>query len=1004
MTIDQFTKSNTPISFLVNFSNPVGIKLAQILIEQGSKVVLVDTYTQANKKIIAELIKDNKAIFMDIESTLRNLEKFQKIDYIYYFLNGQVNSSFYPLPVAPKHEPLSHKEFTRETNRVDTYIKLGVEYKAKFVLVTSAILSQFIELPGEQNIQLQKYAESLLQEYYTKTKFNGRVVRLAEVLGEKQDMSIATNITRLIRELFFEKDVLIFGEGLQSNYFVNYLDAVYGLLKINFSDKTKGKTYLLAEKSPISTLSLAYKLLELTPDDKEVAFREVTEDMPEVEKLRDLCLATPAQEIGWEPVISIDQSLRDTLQSVAQYHKSEWKLLTKPSENVTELSKPVVQATEQEPITKKEEKPKVVTRSVEPRENHIKNGLLSAVSQVGQSISTVSNKTTATFSGERIRNGASFVGYVLLVLVIGAIIAPYINVSINAYQVYSSAKVLETDLKGLNTKELESHATKFSSDVSNLKSSLDWISYWKYVPGVNDTFTETTKLLTAASYYSESIKVGSKAAVPIVDYIKDFKVGKINNPAGETPIDYSTYLSKIVEQKSSVAAASQNAALGKQVLDTVNMDKFPGFIKDQLVKTKVSIDTYTGLIQALPQAYDYVPFLTGYKNRTNYLLMVQNETEIRSTGGWFTNYALIGMENGRIRELTVDDVYNIDGQVKEKKAPTDMQKGIDLNSYKFSLSNWSPDIEQTSKEAESFLKEAGKAQNVDVFVTVNFSFVRDLLKLTGPIDVEGYGQVTAENLFDKVVQLHTTFTPGSQQKVGIVSTLMPKLLDKLVALDMQGKTELMRTVQRSIAERHVMIYSKNASLNSIIFEQNNTYLKMTNLKNGIAVIDWNWSGNKTNKYVVRETRIDLDEAAKSLRLAVVYKNMSRSEAYPEGIYKDFQRIYYPIGWKILETSGYSALPDTYAFSKDISYSGKLITVPVQTTKVVSLVFGNVDLQQQLLIAKQSGIDSELVTITLKQSQNSAFKTDTLKALGFTQSGSTWTKSQLRTQDINLTLQ
>ena len=138
MTIDQFTKTATPMSCIVNFVNPVGIKLAELLLEQGSKIVLIDTFTPTKKKLIAPLLKNDQAVFMDIESTFRNLEKFKKIDYIYYFANGQILGSTYPQ--VDKNElnmaHLSHKEFTKETNRIDAYIKLAIEFDAKFELIT----------------------------------------------------------------------------------------------------------------------------------------------------------------------------------------------------------------------------------------------------------------------------------------------------------------------------------------------------------------------------------------------------------------------------------------------------------------------------------------------------------------------------------------------------------------------------------------------------------------------------------------------------------------------------------------------------------------------------------------------------------------------------------------------------------------------------------------------------------------------------------------------------
>jgi hypothetical protein len=65
----------------------------------------------------------------------------------------------------------------------------------------------------------------------------------------------------------------------------------------------------------------------------------------------------------------------------------------------------------------------------------------------------------------------------------------------------------------------------------------------------------------------------------------------------------------------------------------------------------------------------YLSFYQNYlvlNQRRRYLILFQDNGEIRSTGGWISDYAIVAIENGQIRELFVDDVYNAQALLKLK--------------------------------------------------------------------------------------------------------------------------------------------------------------------------------------------------------------------------------------------------------------------------------------------------------------------------------------------------
>ncbi|GEM_PF-2192954 len=1002
MKINSFTATNAPLTCIVHFSNPVGIKLAKMLLEQGSKVVLIDSFSTEKKHIISDLVKHEDCIFMDIETTFTNLEKFKKIDYIYYFENHVIQGITYRAPQKGTSEikALQHQSFTSETNRLDAYIKLAIEYKAKFLLVTSGIINQLTSLVPDQSIQLQKYAESLFLEYFGKSKFNGRIVRMAEVYGENMDLNLPTPLNRMIREVLYTDVVSIYGEGLQNNYYVSVTDAVYGLLKVNFLERSKGKTYFLAEPHPVSTLNLAYKLLEITSSEKEVLFKDA-EPVQQVE-MSSFPHVLPAQESGWEPLLHFSKELQNIMPWAAESLKSTWN---QPDESIQEDTENVTLRVH----TKDEETDDTINKGVDKSSVQvdlfrtlIRNPIVGFFSLFRQRKGQINEEVKA----QRKTNAVPWLKITIIsifTISFVLIFTPYILFGVSAYRLHTQVNEARNALLTRNTEVFKRQSKEMQMTVQTLKTTLGWVAYVQYFsePG-QKIYDQAYVIIEGLEYYVMSFEQASTAIGPFFTYINEFKLGEINEPAGKAPREYVVELSNISEQKEEIALASQYAILGEKRLNAVVTGIFPDQIDVLLHKAIRDAQLYTKAVTSLSEIYPYIPYLAGQGDRTNYLLMVQNESEIRSTGGWFSNYAIVGIQNGRVRQLSVDDVYNIDGQTKAKTAPQEMRDGLGINSYTFSLSNWSPDLEKSAAEAESFLKSANKVSDIDITVTFNFAVIQKLLEVTGPVTVGGTGQITSENLFSKIVELHSTFTPGSQQKVAIVSKLVPVLLAKVSDGTIDEKQKLLEVLSEAVVERNIMITSKNESFNDTLKTKYNAVITLNPQDSFAYVVDWNWSGNKTNEFVAREMSVLFDQRVKEATLITKYKNASTQDIYPQGIYKNFQRIYTPAIWTLSSATGYSGNPKVYSEGEQ-KYTGQMLEIGLSSSKEYELTYSYLSLGPKVFLPKQSGVKSELVTVSFVLAGSETELEDILKAQGFMLKDGKLSKTFVRSGDIEIRL-
>jgi len=984
MKINQFTKSTAPITVIINISNPVAVKLARILLEQGSKILIVDKLNFARRRLLGDLLRHPNCMFMDSESTFKNIDKFKKIDYVYYFLSQLVAGSTYPNLFSENMDisKLSHKNFIRESNRIDAYLKLALEFNASVTVVTSAYLSQFLENIPELNVQLQKYAESLTEEYAQKNKLDARIIRLGELIGEEGDASAPTNISRLLREIILRGTINIFGDGLQQNYLVHTEDAVYALLKATFAKKARGKTFIAAYSHPFTSLSLAYQLLELTTDEKEVVFNKVLPDYKQILKLRDMCLAPSVTSLGWEPQISLEQGLAESLSSLAKIFNQPWKTISKATADI--------KVTKEAGVTDDDS---IGTLSVNKGSRQITTGFRGFLYKtyrtwVAEPILWLINrprhiKAKANDVGDQVKKiSGKWIFILITALLFVWILTPYIDMAISGVRLVRMAKQIERDVASLNTEAFDKYSRDVPILLNSMNSDYQQIGYWQNIPGLEKQYVEIGSMLQAYSLYGKSTSTALRASAPAIEIVKAMSVVIPNSPAGQAAKDYYKEIEELMMYQTDIVQAAQDAQVAELRLSRIDKDNIPSFLESNFEKSEEVLGIYTDAVTELSNYYDIIPYLLGYKDRRTYFLAMQNETELRSTGGWFTAYAILGVENGQIRELTVDDVYNIDGQITGLDAPADMKKSGILSAsntkYKLSLSNWNPEMEEVSKDISALLDQKGLYRPNDITITSTFHVIQKLLLVVGGVDTADLGLVTASNLHDKVGDLHADFVPSSQAKVDSVSDFMPKLLEKLLSAPLEEKREIVEVLIKAVEERDIMIYSAEPILRTNLLDEFDAYRKIELASEPIYIVDWNAGGNKVNKYVKRVTDIVINEKESIAEISVTYNNEStRAEDYKMGIYKNVQRIYFPKSFSIVSYDGYTQVPRTFTTSKSVPYVLGRMEVGIMSAKSTIMGFKMNSVPSILTIMKQPGIESETVQVKgLLKQQMSGLKLTT----------------------------
>jgi len=360
-----------------------------------------------------------------------------------------------------------------------------------------------------------------------------------------------------------------------------------------------------------------------------------------------------------------------------------------------------------------------------------------------------------------------------------------------------------------------------------------------------------------------------------------------------------------------------------------------------------------------------------------FLIMLQNDAELRPGGGFLGQYAIVKIKNGQVVSTFVEDANLLDQRISAKiPAPFPFKRMMQIKNWKFRDSNFSPDFPTNVEKAKYFMRLAGKSSNgFDGVIAVNSQVFDDVIGLTGPITVPGYsGEYTKENASRKLeeqVEKAYIMNPDidTQNRKAILKKMAPIILDKLLTLN--NVTKVADLMHQELKNRNVMLNFTDQRLQEAVASVHWDGTVPQNWGGDyLMAVDANMGALKTDYYIKREMHYDVDltQARPLVTLNIKYRHTAPYGDWRTSDYHSYLRIYVPKGSNFLESKMVSRINTDDAFEK--TYFGFMCHVLIgqETDAIIKYElpesFGNIS-DYKLLIQKQSGAGEVPVSIHVK---------------------------------------
>ncbi len=439
-----------------------------------------------------------------------------------------------------------------------------------------------------------------------------------------------------------------------------------------------------------------------------------------------------------------------------------------------------------------------------------------------------------------------------------------------------------------------------------------------------DEFNNLDLLTKNLININPSRKIATEASLTLIDAGKNLaEIGQIVADSGNDILNNSGLLYDGWQEKIIYRLAKMDEALSltlpkiaaaKTKLSEINLSDIPAEYRDKIKQAQNALPTLESSLIGVAEINEALLTAIGHYQWQRYLLIFENNNEMRATGGFMGSFAIVDIDRGKIKNIEIPGggTYDLQGSLTALLSSPEPLHLINP-TWELQDSNWWPDFPTSAKKIAWFL-EHSQGPSVDGVIALTPSVIEKMLEITGPIQMPEYDRViTAQNLVaetQKIVELEYDKTANRPKQ--FIADLTPLLLEKIFNLGQDEMPKILQILADSLAEKNLLIYSKSENIQTILAslnwsgefkpEQNSDYL---------AVINTNIGGGKTdnaiNQNITHQIGINADgKIFDTLTIDRIHTG-SKDDLFTGVQNNDYIRIYVPRGSRLISASGFDEL-------------------------------------------------------------------------------------------------
>ncbi|PIR03502.1 MAG: hypothetical protein COV59_04890 [Candidatus Magasanikbacteria bacterium CG11_big_fil_rev_8_21_14_0_20_39_34] len=378
--------------------------------------------------------------------------------------------------------------------------------------------------------------------------------------------------------------------------------------------------------------------------------------------------------------------------------------------------------------------------------------------------------------------------------------------------------------------------------------------------------------------------------------------------------------SKLVILREHMEASAVQYKTALESLEHVGSEALPVEYQQSFEEFKLLFATFVDDMNDFSDLIDATTTIFGHDDFRRYLIVFQNDHEIRPTGGFMGSFATVDVQKGKLLHVDVPGggTYDVQGQLNENyKPPVPLQ--LINTKWEFQDANWFPDFPASAQKMQWFYRKT-RGASTDGVIVLNSNLLSHILNVVGPITLDEYGVTfDGDNVLEKLQQyVEKDYDKEENKPKAIVGDLLEKIMDKVVHAGVVDMLQLLTQLHNGLENKDIQVYFNDPNIENKMgsFGWTGQIRQVPEDQDYLFVVNTNVGGSKSDAKIEQTIKhlVEVNENGEVTDTVIIHrehKGQIGEEFYGyDNI--DYLRVYVPEGSQLIDAGGFQ-FPEESAF-------------------------------------------------------------------------------------------
>lgn len=535
---------------------------------------------------------------------------------------------------------------------------------------------------------------------------------------------------------------------------------------------------------------------------------------------------------------------------------------------------------------------------------------------------------------------------------------------------------------------------------STLESAEERLAFLQPISGLNSDLDTALDVIAAAHLLAKAGKSMLDGLQPTLYYM-------VQGEETEAVVTQSSSGERIIELLNvgqvGFTSASNHLAAARTIMDGLN----PTNINPILVSYVQDLTSYRQQLEEinnlLVEAPDFLETALGIDQVRSYLVLSQNNDEIRPSGGYLSTWGWLTIRNGRVMEYD----YSPTTVDSPTPPPVELASEVDVPDWWIRYGqplyaawdgSWHADFPSTAEMAMWYYNNGDNVHSpVDGVISIDITGFEYLIEALGSVYVPEYNaSVSADTFRDVVYEIRVEGNANEHKE--FLAALYRVVFEEWqsASLDADQNQAVLGAFLRAIQEKHIMMYFGNESLNRAVELLGWTGRQSTGVGHDYLMVADANLGNKSNMSVIRSITYDVDLQTDNTvlgRTTINYDFSARTAANDPAVnppfngtrdYYTLTQLFIPVGSEVTATENVGIDP-TIVQQDNHTLIVSQFAVPFDSTQRFQFSYHTSPIVERigdlyryrLLLQKQPGARTNIVNVQVMLPANMELDTSNI---------------------------